>query len=71
MAFLDSMAISASALTATRLRMDIIAENMANINTTRTASGEPYRRRYVVFQQKERETGSVFRKDAADRSFES
>ena len=61
MAFLDSMAISASALTATRLRMDIIAENMANINTTRTESGEPYRRRYVVFQQKEREnTGSAF-----------
>ena len=63
MAFLDSMEISASALTATRLRMDVIAENMANINVTRTASGEPYRRRYVVFQQKERTTGSVFRRD--------
>jgi len=53
MAFLDSMNISASALTATRLRMDVVAENMANINTTRTANGEPYRRRYVVFQQRE------------------
>jgi flagellar basal-body rod protein FlgC len=45
------MSISASALTATRLRMDVIAENMANINTTRTENGGPYRRRYVVFQQ--------------------
>ena len=52
MAFMDSMSISASALTATRLRMDVIAENMANINTTRTESGEPYRRKYVVYQEK-------------------
>ena len=52
MSFLDSMNISASALTATRLRMDVVAENMANSNTTRTANGEPYRRKYVVFQEK-------------------
>ena len=52
MAFLDSMSISASALTATRLRMDVIAENMANSNTSRTENGEPYRRKYVVFQEK-------------------
>jgi len=52
MAFLDSMSISASALTATRLRMDVIAENMASSNTTRTENGEPYRRKYVVFQEK-------------------
>ena len=53
MAFLQSMDITASALTAQRLRMDVVAENVANINTTRTANGAPYRRRYVVFQQKE------------------
>ena len=52
MAFLSSMSISASALTATRLRMDVITENMANSNTTRTENGEPYRRKYVVFQEK-------------------
>ena len=52
MAFLSSMSISASALTATRLRMDVIAENMASSNTTRTENGEPYRRKYVVFQEK-------------------
>jgi len=57
MAFLDSMSISASALTATRLRMDVIAENIANINTTRTADGEPYRRKYVVYQEKTKDKG--------------
>ena len=57
MAFLDSMSISASALTATRLRMDVIAENIANINTTRTANGEPYRRKYVVYQEKTNDKG--------------
>ena len=65
MAFLDSMNISASALTATRLRMDVVAENVANIQTTRTANGEPYRRRYVVFQQiddKDRSFASFFNK---------
>jgi len=52
MSFLSSMSISASALTATRMRMDVIAENMANSSTTRTANGEPYRRKYVVFQER-------------------
>ena len=51
MGFLDSMSISASALTATRMRMDVILENMASSNTTRTENGEPYRRKYVVFQE--------------------
>ena len=53
MAFLSSLDITASALSAQRLRMDVVAENVANIDTTRTANGEPYRRRYVVFQEKQ------------------
>jgi len=53
MAFLSSFDITSSALTAQRLRMDVIAENLANINVTRTANGEPYRRRYVLFQARE------------------
>jgi len=53
MSFLKSMEISSSGLTAQRLRMDVIAENLANINTTRTADGTPYRRQYVIFQQRE------------------
>jgi len=42
--------------------MDTIAENMANSSTTRTANGEPYRRKYVVFQEKtnDREFASFF-----------
>jgi flagellar basal-body rod protein FlgC len=42
-------AISASALTAERLRMDVIANNIANANTTRTQEGGPYQRMQVVF----------------------
>ena len=51
MSFLNSLEISASGLTAQRLRMDVISQNIANIDTTRTDSGEPYRRRYVVFEE--------------------
>lgn len=51
MSFLDSINISASALTAETLRMDIISKNIANANTTRTANGTPYRRQVVVFQE--------------------
>jgi len=51
MSFFNTMNISASGLTANRVRMDIIAENMANINTTRTAEGGPYRRKTVLFEE--------------------
>jgi flagellar basal-body rod protein FlgC len=47
MGFLSSLDISASALTAQRLRMNVISENIANADTTRTENGEPYRRRVV------------------------
>ncbi len=42
--------VSASALTAERLRAEVISVNMANADTTRTASGGPYVRQQVVFQ---------------------
>jgi len=41
--------VSASALAAQRQRMNVIASNMANVHTTRTEDGGPYRRRDVVF----------------------
>jgi flagellar basal-body rod protein FlgC len=41
--------ITASALTAERLRMDVISNNIANANTTRTIQGGPYIRQRVVF----------------------
>lgn len=44
-----SMETSASGLTAERLRMDVIADNIANANTTRTPEGGPYRRKLVFF----------------------
>ncbi len=52
MAFLSSLDISGSALTAQRLRMDVISQNIANANTTRTENGETYRRRAVVFSER-------------------
>lgn len=56
MAFLDSMDIAGSGLTATRLRMDVISENIANASTTRTAKGGPYRRKTVVYQSVENQS---------------
>lgn len=52
MGLLQSLRISASALTAQRVRMDIIANNVANMNTTRTAEGGPYRREAVTFAER-------------------
>jgi flagellar basal-body rod protein FlgC len=51
MSFFNSVNIAASGLTAQRLRMDVIAENIANVNTTRTADGGPFQRRTVLFEQ--------------------
>lgn len=51
MAFFNTMNIAATGLTANRLRMDTIAENMANAQTTRTADGGPYRRKTVLFEE--------------------
>lgn len=50
MAFLNAMNISASGLTAQRARLDVTAENISNVSTTRTESGGPYKRRMVVFE---------------------
>ena len=48
MGLFGSLDISASALSAERLRMDVTAENLANAQSTRTSNGEPYRRKEVV-----------------------
>lgn len=49
--------IAASGMTAQRFRMDIIAENIANVSTTRTENGGPYRRKIVTFQEKTLKAG--------------
>ena len=51
MAFLSSMDICASGMTAQRLRLDIAAENITNRDTTRTEGGGPYRKKSVVFRE--------------------
>lgn len=49
MALFNGIDISASGLTAQRLRMDVISNNIANVNTTRTEDGGPYRKKMPVF----------------------
>ena len=51
MGLFDAMDVSASGLTSERLRMDTIAANLANANTTRGADGTAYRRREVVTRE--------------------
>ena len=51
MGYLDSLNITGSALTAERFRTDIILQNLANQNTTRTAEGGPYRRKQVALRE--------------------
>jgi flagellar basal-body rod protein FlgC len=48
--FLTGMRVSGSGMTANRMRMNTISSNIANINTTRTPEGGPYRRKDVVFE---------------------
>jgi len=56
MNFLQSFQISSSGMLTQRQRMDVIASNLANIETTHTPTGEPYRRKMVVMGAKPIET---------------
>ncbi|MCX7418291.1 MAG: flagellar basal body rod protein FlgC [Planctomycetia bacterium] len=47
---LGALNIAASGLGAERLRMEVVANNIANASVTRTPDGGPYRRRDVVFE---------------------
>ena len=53
MGLFQSFSISASGMTAERFRTDIIAENIANVNSTSTPDGGPYRRKIVTFSERE------------------
>ena len=55
MSLFGGLEISASALTAERLRMDVVAENLANAQTTRGPDGQPYRRKEVVLAERQGE----------------
>ena len=68
MGFFNSINVSASGLTAERLRMDLISENIANANVTRTASGTPYRRKVAVFRAQETNSFEQLLSAASGRS---
>lgn len=53
MSFLSSLNISGSGMSAQKLRMDVIAQNIANAETTRTDAGGPYLKKSVVFSEKQ------------------
>lgn len=69
-----NMDIAGSSLTAHRAMMDTIAENLANVNTTRTEEGGPYTRKVPIFEEKldqamgeeNRSSGVVIREIAED-----
>jgi flagellar basal-body rod protein FlgC len=51
MSIFSALRISSSGLTAERMRMDVIADNIANYETTRTSKGGPYVRKIVTFKE--------------------
>lgn len=57
MAFLSSLSIAGSGMTAQKKRMDVIAENISNRETLRTEEGGPYRRKLSVFREISPENG--------------
>ena len=70
MGLFQSFDICASGMTAQRFRMDVISENLANINTTRTAeTGEPYTKKLVQFQEKRLNPNYYKQKDLEVTSF--
>ena len=47
---LNGIDSTSSALNAERIRMDVVSQNIANVNTTRGLNGQPYQRQQVVFE---------------------
>ena len=52
MSVFSAMNISATGMTAQRTRLDVISQNIANVNTTRDADGNVYKRKSVIFEEK-------------------
>lgn len=68
MGLFQAFDISASGMTAERFRMDTIAQNIANVNTTRTEDGTPYRRKIVTFAEKSVTPFSTYYESARARA---
>ncbi len=67
MGIMDIMKVSASGMKAQRTRMEVISSNLANIQTTRTEEGGPYRKRQVVFTVADVGEGKGFTGSSSDR----
>ena len=59
MSVFNSMNINASGLTLERMKLDTISSNIANVNTTRTEEGGPYKRKEVTFEEMVKENQSM------------
>ena len=68
MGYYDSVEISSSGLSAERLAMDVIANNIANANTTRTPQGGAFKRQLVIFAQKPGASDTQSADDSDDAS---
>ncbi len=66
MRIFHTLDVAASGLTSERLRLDIIANNLANANTTRTAGGGPYVRQLAVVASRGPERSGPFAASAGD-----
>lgn len=64
---MDAFAISASGLAAQRARLDLIAENLANAESTRAPGGGPYRRRVAILAPEPAAFGRLLLDPAAPR----
>ena len=67
MGLFDGLHISATGLSAERTRMDVIANNLANAQTTRTEDGTPFRRQEVILQSNSQSFASVLNQEVASR----
>jgi flagellar basal-body rod protein FlgC len=67
MSLFSSLSVSASGMSAQRTRAEMLVQNLANAETTRTPEGGPYRRRDVVFQTADQHSpfSAVFQKEIA------
>lgn len=68
MSIMNALNVSASGMTAQRLRLDIISQNIANVSTTRDENGDVYRRRTVLFAEKDSGDVSAFGRMLKDRT---
>ena len=68
MSFLRTMDINASGMTAQRMRLDVVSENIANIETTRTESGGAYKRKVVVLEAKQNNSFQQILKNASNKN---